>query len=75
MACFRVHTDRLRKGMVIKNDVYSRTGAILVPVNTPVTKDVLSILTKHFIDYVIGGLSGDGFQSSRYPVPGISASD
>ncbi len=53
MACFRVHTDRLRKGMIIKNDVYSRTGAVLIPVNTPVTKDVVMLLTKHFIDYVM----------------------
>ncbi len=50
---FRVHTDRLRKGMVIKNDVYSRTGAVLIPVNTPVTKEVLALLTRHFIDYVM----------------------
>lgn len=50
---FRVHTDRLRKGMVIKNDVYSKTGAVLIPVNTPVTKEVLALLTRHFIDYVM----------------------
>lgn len=53
MACFRVHTDRLRKGMIIKSDVYTRTGMTLVPINTPVTKDVVALLTKHFIDYVM----------------------
>lgn len=53
MACFRVHTDRLRKGMIIKNDVYARTGAVLVPVDTPVTKEVVDLLTRHFIDYVM----------------------
>ena len=53
MACFRIHTDRLRKGMIIKSDVYTRTGATLVPNNTPVTKDVVNLLTRHFIDYVM----------------------
>lgn len=53
MAYFRVRTDRLRKGMVIKNDVYARTGAVLVPIDTPVTKEVVAILTKHFIEYVM----------------------
>ena len=53
MACFRVHTDRLRKGMIVKSDVYTRTGMTLVPINTPVTKDVVALLTKHFIDYVM----------------------
>ena len=53
MACFRIHTDRLRKGMIIKSDVYTRTGVTLVPINTPVTKDVVALLTRHFIDYVM----------------------
>lgn len=53
MACFRVHTDRLRKGMIIKSAVYARTGAVLVPVDTPVTKEVVDLLTRHFIDYVM----------------------
>ena len=39
--------------MVIKNDAYARTGAVLVPVDTPVTKEVVAILTKHFIEYVM----------------------
>lgn len=53
MAFMKVYTNRLRKGMVIKNDVYARSGAIIVPENTVVTKEVHDILTRHFIEYVI----------------------
>lgn len=53
MAHLRVETNRLRKGMTIKNNVYSRSGAVLVPENTPVTKDIVSLLSRHFINYVI----------------------
>lgn len=69
MACFRVHTDRLRKGMIIKNDVYSRTGAILVPVNTPVSKDVVTLLTKHFIDYVMVDYQATASSPADIPSP------
>lgn len=69
MACFRIHTDRLRKGMVIKNDVYSRTGAVLVPVNTPVTKDVVSLLTRHFIDYVMVDYQATASNPADIPSP------
>ncbi len=53
MTQLRVQTNRLRKGMTIKNNVYSRSGVIIVPENTPVTKDIVSLLARHFIDYVI----------------------
>ena len=53
MAYVRVHTDRLRRGMVIKNDIYARTGAVLIPADTTVTKEVVTLLTKHFIEYVM----------------------
>lgn len=53
MAKMKVHTDRLRKGMIIRNNVYTNTGLLLVSENTPVTKDILELLSKHFIDYVI----------------------
>ena len=53
MALMRVHTDRLRKGMKIRNNVYSRGGAVLIPDGTPVSRDVIELLTKHLIDYVM----------------------
>lgn len=53
MAKMRMHTDRLRKGMVISNDVYSNGGLLLVNAGTPVTKDVAALLARHFIEYVI----------------------
>lgn len=69
MACFRVHTNRLRKGMVIKSDVYTRTGAILIPNNTPVTKDVVSMLTRHFIDYVMVDYQSTASSPDDIPSP------
>lgn len=53
MIQLQVQTNRLRKGMIIKNNVYSNSGAVIVPANTPVTKDIVGILTRHFIDQVI----------------------
>ena len=53
MTQLRVQTNRLRKGMTIKNTVYSRSGVILIPANTPVTKEIVTLLSRHFIDYVI----------------------
>lgn len=53
MALMRVHTDRLRKGMRIRNNVYSRGGAVLIPDGTPVSREVIELLTKHLIDYVM----------------------
>lgn len=49
----RVPTERLRRGMRIHNNVYSRSGAVLVPDGTPVSKDVIELLTKHLIDDVM----------------------
>ena len=46
-------TNHLKKGMVIKSDVYNRAGIILVPEDTVVTKEVFDLLTRHFIDEVI----------------------
>ena len=53
MALIRMKTHHLKKGMVIKSDVYNRSGVILVPDGTPVTGEVFELLTKHFIDEVI----------------------
>lgn len=69
----RIRTDRLRKGMVIISNVYSNTGAILITEGTPVTKDVMALLTKHFIEYVIVDYQVESIPSpvpTATPVPG-----
>lgn len=53
MALTRLKAHQLKKGMLIKEDVYNRSGVILVPENTPVTVEVFELLTKHFIDEVL----------------------
>lgn len=53
MAQMRVTVNRLRNNMIIAKDVYTNTGIILIAEGTPVTKEVISLLTKHFIDSVI----------------------
>lgn len=53
MATLRVSVNRLREGMTIKNDVYSRMGMIVVSEGTPVNKEVVNLLTRHFIDTVM----------------------
>ena len=53
MALIRMKTHHLKKGMLIKADVYNRIGVILVPANTPVTSEVFELLTKHFIEEVV----------------------
>lgn len=53
MAFLRVSVNRLRKGMVIASDVYANTGVILVPAGTTVTKEVIHLLTRHFVETVM----------------------
>lgn len=53
MALIRMKTHHLKKGMLIKSDVYNRSGVILVPADTAVTGEVFELLTKHFIDEVV----------------------
>ena len=53
MALVRMKTHHLKKGMVIKSDIYNRSGVILVTEDTVVTKEVFELLTKHFIDEVL----------------------
>ncbi len=53
MALIRMKTHHLKKGMVIKSDVYNRSGVILVPEDTVVTKEVFDLLSRHLIDDVI----------------------
>ncbi len=58
MANLKVNTNRLRRGMVIKSDVFTNTGVVIVPEGTEVTKDVVDLLTKHFIEEVIVEYNG-----------------
>lgn len=60
MALIRIETHHLKKGMIIKSDVYNRSGVILVPENTVVTKEVFDLLTRHFIDDVIVDYATEG---------------
>lgn len=53
MPNIRMRTSRLQKGMIIKSDVYTRSGTLIVPEDTVVTKEVFDLLTRHFIDDVI----------------------
>ncbi len=52
MAYINVEVNRLRKGMIMGEDVYTNTGLILVSQGEPVTKDVVNLLTRHFIGSV-----------------------
>lgn len=52
MPRLRVSVNRLREGMTIIEDVFAKTGAILVTEGTRVNKDVIGLLTRHFIDSV-----------------------
>lgn len=53
MANLRIQTHHLKKGMMIAADVYTHAGVIIVPKDTVVTKDVVDLLTRHFVDDVI----------------------
>lgn len=53
MANSRVSVDRLREGMIITSDVYTKTGMVLVAEGTPVTKEVVRLLTRHFVEEVM----------------------
>ncbi|MBQ7863666.1 MAG: hypothetical protein IJ353_04255, partial [Lachnospiraceae bacterium] len=53
MALIRMKIHHIKKGMVIKADVYNRAGVILVPAETTVTSEVFELLTKHFIEEVV----------------------
>lgn len=53
MPLIRMKTHRVKRGMIIKSDVFNRSGVILVPKDTVVTNDVLTILSRHFIEDVV----------------------
>lgn len=52
MAQMRIRLNRLKSGMVIKDNIYSKTGTFLIGSGTVVTPDIIALLTKHFIDFV-----------------------
>lgn len=53
MAQRRIRTSHLTEGMIIKNDIYSNSGLVIVPANTTVTADIRRLLTRHFIEDVV----------------------
>ena len=53
MPCLRMSVNRLREGMIIREDVFSKSGAVIVPDGAAVTKDVVALLTRHFVDSVM----------------------
>lgn len=53
MANSRVKVNRLREGMIIDSDVYADNGTILVAEGTPLTKEMIRLLTRHFVEDVL----------------------
>lgn len=53
MANTRVKVNRLREGMIIDNDVYAGNGTILIAEGTPLTKEMIRLLTRHFVEDVL----------------------
>lgn len=52
MAQMRIRLNRLKSGMIIKDNIYSKTGTFLIGSGTVVTQEIIELLTKHFIDFV-----------------------
>lgn len=53
MPRLRVSVNRLREGMIVVEDIFAKTGAVLVAEGTCVTREVISLLTRHFIESVM----------------------
>ena len=54
MPCLRMSVNRLREGKCDdKRGCVSKTGAVIVPDGAVVTKDVVALLTRHFVDSVM----------------------
>lgn len=53
MANKKVKVNRLREGMILDNDVYARNATVLVAEGTPLTKEMIRLLTRHFIEEVL----------------------
>ena len=67
MALIRMKTHRVKRGMIIKSDVFNRAGVVLVPKDTVVTNDVLTLLSRHFIEEVV-------VEYATEPKPSITSS-
>lgn len=55
MPNMQIRTDLLKLDMVIKADVYTNSGVVIVPKDTVVSKEVCSLLAKHHIAEVTIG--------------------
>ena len=75
MPCLRMSVNRLREGMIIREDVFSKTGAVIVPDGAVVTKDVVALLTRHFVDSVMveypTGRKERPEQQEQHPLPAM----
>ena len=55
MPTMQIRTDFLKQDMIIRADVYTSSGVVIVPKDTVVSKEVCSLLTKHHITEVTIG--------------------
>ncbi len=71
MAQMRIRLSRLKSGMIIKDNIYSETGTFLIGSGTVATPDIISLLTKHLIEYVNVeyDLSGNGSHQASKITP------
>ena len=51
----KVAIEQLEEGMLISADVHSSIGVVIVPANTEVTSDVISLLARHSVMEVVVG--------------------
>lgn len=52
MMRIKMAVNHLRKGMIIGEDIYTHTGVILVAQGTPVTRELVNLLSRNFIESV-----------------------
>lgn len=76
MVNLRVSVDRLREGMVIKSDVYAKSGTVLAREGTVVTKETIRLLTRHFVEEVmaVSEKNGSRLFGGTAGLPGLQAS-
>jgi len=55
MPTMQIRTDFLKQDMIIRADVYTNSGVVIVPKDTVVSKEVCSLLAKHHITEVTIG--------------------
>ena len=56
MEQMRIRINRLKSGMIIKDNIYSKTGTFLIGSGTVVTQEIIELLTKHFYSPFITNL-------------------